>query len=102
MPSSQPLTGSTRPSETGLTVRLRLFASLREQLGVSDESLALPNTVTDVATLITHLRSRGASWDQALGPRAVFRVAVDQHMATTDTLLHPGAEVALFPPVTGG
>jgi molybdopterin synthase sulfur carrier subunit len=30
------------------------------------------------------------------------RVAIDQTVAWPETLLHEGAEVAFFPPVTGG
>jgi molybdopterin synthase sulfur carrier subunit len=30
------------------------------------------------------------------------RAALDQAMAQSDALLHEGAEVAFFPPVTGG
>jgi hypothetical protein len=33
---------------------------------------------------------------------AAVRVAIDQTVALPETLLHEGAEVAFFPPVTGG
>jgi molybdopterin synthase sulfur carrier subunit len=31
-----------------------------------------------------------------------LRTALDQRLAREDALLHDGAEVAFFPPVTGG
>jgi molybdopterin synthase sulfur carrier subunit len=41
-------------------------------------------------------------WAKALAEGAAVRVAIDQSVALPATLLHEGAEVAFFPPVTGG
>jgi molybdopterin synthase sulfur carrier subunit len=48
------------------------------------------------------LRERGGAWADALSTGRTVRVAVDQAMAAAETRLHEGAEVAFFPPVTGG
>ena len=77
------------------------FAGLREALGKSSESLALPAQAT-VNGLVAELRSRGENWAAALDTGRRWRVAVNQEMATLDTPLHAGDEVAIFPPVTGG
>jgi molybdopterin synthase sulfur carrier subunit len=77
------------------------FAGLREAVGISHESLALPSPAT-VDALVAGLRSRGQAWATALDAGRRWRVAVNQEMATLQTVLHAGDEVAIFPPVTGG
>jgi molybdopterin synthase sulfur carrier subunit len=78
------------------------FASLREAVGCSRETLALPDDVATAGGLREHLRGRGGAWRDALADGRSLRVAVDQTMAGPDTPLRDGAEVAFFPPVTGG
>ncbi len=85
-----------------MKVALRYFASLREALGRDGEDLELPETVTTAGALRGHLRLRGEPWADALAETRTLRVAIDQAMASPDTPLHDGAEVAFFPPVTGG
>jgi len=82
-------------------IRLRFFASLRETLGVADEQLELPEGIGDVAALTRWLRDRGGVWKHALAERQLH-VAVNQVLATPDTGIRDGDEVAWFPPVTGG
>ena len=77
------------------------FASLRESLGLSQDSIPTPSPAT-VAELIVVLRTRGDAWERALAPDKRWRVAVNQEMATLSTPLKVGDEVAIFPPVTGG
>jgi sulfur-carrier protein len=83
-------------------VTVLLFASLRESLGTSRESVALPSGNSTVSMLVESLRSRDARWSEAFGPGRRWRVAVNQEMADLQTPLKPGDEVAFFPPVTGG
>ena len=78
------------------------FARLREALGLAQEDIGLNSTLTTVAELLDHLRSRGEAWQEALASARLFRVAVNQEMADLATPLKDGDEVALFPPVTGG
>jgi molybdopterin synthase sulfur carrier subunit len=78
------------------------FASLRESLGLSRERIELPADVGTAGALRAHLRQRGGAWAEALAESRTLRVAVDQAMAAPDAALHDGAEVAFFPPVTGG
>ena len=83
-------------------VNLLYFARLREALGRDKESLALPAGVRTVSALTDLLRGRGAAWESELAPAKPVRVAVNQEMATSDTPIADGDEVAFFPPVTGG
>ena len=89
-----------------MNIELLFFASLRERLGLASERLLLPADVQTVGALRQHLAARGGPWAEVFPPPAsgkdTLRAAVAQAMATPDTLLHEGAEVAFFPPVTGG
>lgn len=77
------------------------FARLRETLGMEREEITLPDGISDVAALTEWLRDRGEKW-RALDLSGSLRCAVNQELATHDTLLRDGDEVAYFPPVTGG
>jgi molybdopterin synthase sulfur carrier subunit len=81
---------------------LLYFAWLRQKLGKSEESMALPPGVKDVRGLIAHLRQLGPDYAQALGDESRIRVAVNQRHAGLDEKLADQDEIAFFPPVTGG
>ena len=83
-----------------MILRLLYFARLRERFGVGEENLACDSAT--VADLLAVLRARGGAWAEELAPGRSFRVAVNQDLATPDTPLADAAEVAIFPPVTGG
>ena len=83
-------------------IRLLYFARLREAFGTAAEEIGLPEHITTVANLLIWLRARGGNWASELAEGRAFRVAVDQEMASPATALDEGAEVAIFPPVTGG
>lgn len=85
-----------------MRVLVLYFASLRETLGLAREALDLPEAVATASDLRSHLCARGGVWAQALAEGAAVRVAIDQSLALPATRLHEGAEVAFFPPVTGG
>jgi molybdopterin synthase sulfur carrier subunit len=85
-----------------MKIQLRFFASLREALGASQETVELPPRVETVGALRAHLRERGGAWADALAPGRSLRMACNQMMAADDTPLAEGCEVAFFPPVTGG
>ncbi len=75
------------------SITVRYFASIREQLGRSEEQFGLQGmkTVNDV-------------WLRAAGgpPPANLLTAVNQEYVSLDTPVKGGDEVAFFPPVTGG
>jgi molybdopterin synthase sulfur carrier subunit len=84
-----------------MAITVKFFASVREAVGASSESLALPDGVATVGALRDHLAARGDNWQQALAHPAL-RMAYNQAMCDASTGLADGAEVAFFPPVTGG
>ena len=85
-----------------MKIQLRYFASVREALGASAETLELPEGIATVGQLRAHLRERGDAWSEALAPARSLRMAKNQAMAGEEALLVDGDEVAFFPPVTGG
>ena len=84
------------------TLTLVYLARLREAFGTASERIEAPPGVTTVAALRAWLEARGGAWATELAPGRAVRIAVNHDLAQPDTPLHPGDEVALFPPVTGG
>ncbi len=78
------------------------FARLRDAIGRSGEHIDVPAGVATVGELRAWLAQRGAPWSDAFAQVRPIRAAVDQAMAVDATELREGAEVAFFPPVTGG
>lgn len=85
-----------------MKINLLFFASLREALDTDREQIDLPDDIATVAALRQWLTSRGPAWQASLGQGRAIRVAVNQALAEPDTPITEGAEVAFFPPVTGG
>lgn len=84
-----------------MKVQVLFFGELREAVDTDRAPLELAEG-TSVAGLIERLVARGEPWRSALTASDPLRVAVNQDMASLETKLTDGAEVALFRPVTGG
>jgi molybdopterin synthase catalytic subunit len=80
-----------------MTVDILLFASLKEQLG---ESIALE--VPEPVTVSTLLKIFGERFPQFKTALPHLNVAVNLEYRAGDQPIPRGAEVALFPPVSGG
>ncbi|MDO4904579.1 MAG: molybdopterin converting factor subunit 1 [Lautropia sp.] len=89
-----------------MKIRVLYFAGLRERLGIDTEVVELPADIGTVGQLRQWLIDRGGVWAEALAVpsagRDTLRAAVAQQMASASTPLIEDAEVAFFPPVTGG
>jgi molybdopterin synthase sulfur carrier subunit len=83
-----------------MKVRVRYFASVREALG-SGEVIELPVHATVAATRDL-LIARGGAHALALARGRALRTALDQVLCDESARLSDGAELAFFPPVTGG
>ncbi len=84
-----------------MQVTVRYFASVREAVGTGSERLE--TQAGSAAALRDELIARGSPWAQALARGRAVRMALDQVLQPSeDVPLHDGAEVAFFPPVTGG
>jgi len=81
-----------------MTVTVKLFALARDLAGTSEVSLELPP-----AGRVIDLRRQLSIQFPGLSPLVSrLLVAVGNDYAGDDTLLEPGADVACFPPVSGG
>lgn len=82
-------------------LKLFYFASIREQLGTTEETLSMPAQVSTVGELSALLSSRGEQWKILADEKSVL-VAVDQQISSRQQRLSGSEEVAFFPPMTGG
>ena len=83
-----------------MKLSIRYFASIREALGQSLESV--DTSATTLGGLRDELIARGGAYAQALARGKAVRLALNQVMVDESAALSEGDEVAFFPPVTGG
>ena len=83
-----------------MKVTVRYFASIREAIGLAQEQRE--TTAATLAALRDELIALGGAYAQSLARGKAVRLALNQVMCDEDTALVDGAEVAFFPPVTGG
>jgi sulfur-carrier protein len=83
-----------------MKIQLRYFASIREAIGAGSETLDTASAT--LAALRDELIARGGAHAEALARGRAVRVSLNQTMADESAALSDGAEVAFFPPVTGG
>lgn len=83
-----------------MQVQVRYFASLREALG-PQESMDAAAGVT-LGELRDQLLARSPRHADALARTRTLRGAINQVMCNEASVVPEGAEVAFFPPVTGG
>ena len=83
-----------------MKVRVRYFASIREAVGQGSEELQTRSET--LGALREELIARGGPFAAALARGRAVRMALDQVMSDEAAALREGAEVAFFPPVTGG
>lgn len=82
-----------------MKLQLKYFASVREALGTSGETI--DSNASTIAALKVELLARGEPYTATLAHPSV-RVALNHAMSHDEAALKDGDEVAFFPPVTGG
>lgn len=83
-----------------MDIQLKYFASVREAMGCGAEKVQ--SHAQTVGALRDELIARGGPGGAALARGRAVRVALNQTMCDESATLTDGAEVAFFPPVTGG
>ncbi len=83
-----------------MRITVRYFASIRETLGAS-ESVEVFEGAT-VGSVRDLLIARGGAHASALERGRTLRSALDQVLCNETAAVRDGAELAFFPPVTGG
>ena len=77
-----------------MTIRVKFFASLREQVGISEQDLTYcdSTTVEDVWSVATKGKAMPVN----------VLMAINMEYVEAEAMVSDGDEVAFFPPVTGG
>jgi molybdopterin synthase sulfur carrier subunit len=83
-------------------MKLRYFAWVRERIGKAEEDLDLPDGIATVGDLMAWLAAKGDGYAFAFENPKIIRAAIDKSHVRPDALVARAAEVAFFPPMTGG
>ncbi len=83
-----------------MKLNVKYFASIRELVGVSTQMLDTQSAT--LGGLRDELIALGGAHAEGLARGRAVRMALNQIMSDESTALVEGAEVAFFPPVTGG
>jgi len=83
-----------------MKITVRYFASIREAMGTGSE--VLDTSALTLGQLRDELIARDGAAAQVLARGRAVRMALNQVMGDEAAALADGAEVAFFPPVTGG
>jgi len=78
------------------------FAWLRERVGLAEETIEPPASVSTVGDLLRWMAGRGENYAHAFERPEVIRAALDKRHARADATIAGASEVAFFPPMTGG
>ncbi len=83
-----------------MKVTVKYFAGIRETIGVGSE--LRDTAAATLAQLRDELIALGGAHAESLARGKAVRLALNQVMSDESAALSDGAEVAFFPPVTGG
>lgn len=83
-----------------MTIKLLYFAWLRERIGKTTEQVE--TNAADIAALIAELCAKGPEYELAFSDLDVIRASLNEELVELSSALIDGAEVAFFPPMTGG
>ncbi|MEE9594318.1 MAG: molybdopterin converting factor subunit 1 [Candidatus Hydrothermarchaeales archaeon] len=81
-------------------VKIRFFAGFREKTGMDEMSLEIGDQTT-VAQIINELNESLEGLNELLMSGTAI-VAVNQEVVKPESIIYAGAEIAIFPPVSGG
>lgn len=82
-------------------IKVVYFASLRERLGIAEESIEVAFPANVAAVVQKLVEQHGEQWQKILVDTPIL-MAVNQEMCDAQAAVTKGDEVAFFPPVTGG
>ena len=83
-------------------MKLVYFAWVRERIGLAEEEVTPPDSVTTVHELLDWLKTRGEEYAEALKYPEAIRVAINQEHVRQNEPVAGAREIGLFPPMTGG
>lgn len=83
-------------------MKILYFAWLREKIGAAEETVSPPAEIVTLADLMRWLAQLSPRHAAAFAETRGIRGAIDQEFAGPETSLGNAAEIAFFPPFTGG
>lgn len=83
-----------------MKISIKYFAAIREDLGLSGQQIE--TSAATLGALRDELIALGDAHATSLARGRSVRMALNQVMSDDAAALSDGAEVAFFPPVTGG
>ena len=83
-------------------VKVLYFSTMRESVGKSEETIALPSEVVSVSDLIAFLTRQSPAHARAFASLPTIKIAADCRYVDKDASVRHVREIAFFPPVTGG
>ena len=84
-------------------VDILYFASVREAMGFDKEKIELAGGTARVSDLVVLMATQNKKFLEVQNAGvAPLLVSVNQELATSETAISEGDEVAFFPPMTGG
>ena len=81
-------------------ITIKYFASLRDIAEKEEDSLDIENPIT--IDQLSDIISKTAPKIGAIIREKKVMISVNQEMASADTIIHDGDEVAFLPPFSGG
>ena len=84
---------------SGVVMKVKLFAQIREVTGTESLEMAVPDDAT-IEGVRQALMAKGPQWQQALSANVLC--ACNQTLCDGNMVVSEQDEVAFFPPVTGG
>ena len=81
-------------------ITIKYFASLRDIAEKEEDSLDIENPIT--IDQLSDIISKTAPKMGAIIREKKVMISVNQEMASSDTIIHDGDEVAFLPPFSGG
>jgi DUF971 family protein/molybdopterin converting factor small subunit len=88
--------GRAKGKDGKVTIKLLYFIHLAKVSGKDEEEVAIPDSVTNVETLLVWLRKKGPTWAAEFADDKV-QVTVNRQFAEPYTLIEQGDEVAVVP-----
>ena len=83
-------------NEGKVVIKLLYFIELAKISGKDEEQVTVPESVTNVETLLSWMRKRGERWKQAFADNRL-QVTVNKQFSEPYTLIEHGDEVAFVP-----
>lgn len=83
-------------------INLFYFARLKENLGISRETVDVPLEITNIQELVVWQSLRGELWRKEFKHDHNLRASINHMLVDGSAKVESGDEIAFFPPVTGG